>query len=96
MARPSPISSGGSTWSRSEVPNGTPEAGLAAELRNVLIFELGGGAAGGPPTHRLTLNLQAIRQQVIVDITTSRPDVEQAGINADIHAWPKSAAARSW
>ena len=65
------------------VPNGTPEAGLAAELRNVLIFELGGGAAGGPPTHRLTLNLQSIRQQVIVDITTSRPDVEQAGINAE-------------
>ena len=29
------------------------------------------------------MNLQSIRQQVIVDITTSRPDVEQAGINAE-------------
>jgi LPS-assembly lipoprotein len=65
-----------------KVPGGTPEAALAAELRNVLIFELGGGAAGGPPTHKLTLNLYSFRQQVIVDITTSRPDVEQAGINA--------------
>jgi len=64
------------------VPNGTPEAGLAAELRNVLIFELGGGGAGGPPTHKLTMTIQPIRQQVIVDITTSRPDVEQAGVNA--------------
>jgi len=63
-------------------PGGTPEAALAAELRNVLIFELGGGAAGGPPTHKLTLNLGSVRQQVIVDVTTSRPDVEQAGINA--------------
>jgi LPS-assembly lipoprotein len=66
-----------------KVPGGTPEAAIAAELRNVLIFELGGGAAGGPPTHKLVLNLQTIRQQVIVDITTSRPDVEQTGINAE-------------
>lgn len=62
--------------------SGTPEAALAAELRNVLMFELGGGGGGEPPTHRLTMTMQAIRQQVIVDITTSRPDVEQAGIQA--------------
>jgi LPS-assembly lipoprotein len=62
--------------------NGTPEASLAAELRNVLIFELAGGAPTGAPTHRLTMNLTSLRQQVIVDITTARPDVEQAGINA--------------
>lgn len=65
-----------------KTPSGTPEAALAAELRNVLIFELGGGAAGEPPTHKLTMTMQAIRQQVIVDITTSRPDVEQTGIQA--------------
>jgi LPS-assembly lipoprotein len=62
--------------------NGTPEAALATELRNVLIFDLGGGAAAGPPTHKLTLQITPLRQQVIVDVTTSRPDVEQAGINA--------------
>ena len=82
-ARPSPTSFGGSTSSRSEFRTARRKQRLAAELRNALIFELGGGAAGGPPTHRLTLNLQSIRQQVIVDITTSRPDVEQAGINAE-------------
>jgi LPS-assembly lipoprotein len=62
--------------------HGTPEAWLSTELRNILIFDLGGGAAAGPPTHKLTLNLARIGQQVIVDITTSRPDVEQSGINA--------------
>jgi LPS-assembly lipoprotein len=62
---------------------GTPEAGLAAELHNVLIFELGGGGSGSaPPTHKLTVNMQSNRQQVIVDITTSRPDVEQAALTA--------------
>jgi len=65
------------------VPNGTPEASLASELRNVLIFELAGGAATRAPTHRLTIQMSTVRQQVIVDITTSRPDVEQAGVNAD-------------
>jgi LPS-assembly lipoprotein len=61
---------------------GTPEAALAAELRNVLIFDLAGGGPTGAPTHRLNLQLSLLRQQVIVDTTTSRPDVEQAGINA--------------
>src|SRR5262245_51290056 len=65
------------------VPNGTPEASLASELRNVLIFELAGGAPTRAPTHRLTIQMSTIRQQVIVDITTSRPDVEQTGVNAD-------------
>ena len=61
---------------------GTPEASIASELRNVLMFELGGGAPAGTPTHRLKISVTSLRQQVIVDITTSRPDVEQAGINA--------------
>ncbi len=64
----------------SNVPNGTPEARIAAELRNSLIFELTGGAPANSPTHRLTMQMTSLRQQVIVDVTTSRPDVEQAGI----------------
>jgi LPS-assembly lipoprotein len=63
------------------VASGTPEARLAAELRNMMIFELTGGAAKGAPTHRLTMHMSSLRQQVIIDITTSRPDVEQAGVN---------------
>jgi LPS-assembly lipoprotein len=60
---------------------GTAEARIAAELRNTLIFELNGGAPAHAPTHRLELGMTVLRQQVIVDVTTSRPDVEQAGIN---------------
>ncbi len=62
------------------VTNGTPEARIAAELRNALIFELNGGAPAYAPTHRLEMQMTTLRQQVIVDVTTSRPDVEQAGI----------------
>jgi LPS-assembly lipoprotein len=62
--------------------SGTAEAALASELRNIMIFDLGGGAAAGAPTHKLTLQMSVLKQQVIVDVTTSRPDVEQAGINA--------------
>jgi LPS-assembly lipoprotein len=42
------------------------------------------GGAGPPanPTHRLLLPLSTVRQQVIVDIQTARPDVENYGINA--------------
>lgn len=65
---------------RSEI--GSLEGRLAVELRNNLIFELTGGAAAYAPTHRLNVQFTALRQQVIVDITTSRPDVEQAGVNA--------------
>jgi LPS-assembly lipoprotein len=61
---------------------GNLDGALAVELRNALIFELTGGGAANAPTHRLNVQFQALRQQVIVDITTSRPDVEQAGVNA--------------
>ena len=63
--------------------SGTPEARLAVEVRNALIFDMTGGA--GPPvnpTHRLLLQITTTRQQVIVDIQTARPDLENYGINA--------------
>lgn len=62
---------------------GTSDGRMSAELRNALIFDLTGGAAAGAPTHRLHVNFVGFQGlQVIVDITTSRPDVEQAGANA--------------
>jgi LPS-assembly lipoprotein len=64
------------------VPNGTPEARLGVEIRNALIFDLTGGSGQASPTHRLAIQLSTTRQQVIVDITTARPDVENYGINA--------------
>ena len=34
------------------------------------------------PTHALKINMAQVRQQVIVDTTTARPDVENYGIDA--------------
>ena len=62
---------------------GTAESRIAAELRNQLIFDLSGGAGSAPPTHQLRVRMRSIQQTVIVDITTSRPDVEQAALEAD-------------
>lgn len=61
---------------------GNTEGRLAVEMRNALIYELTGGAGASVPTHRLNMQFTILRQQVIVDITTSRPDVEQSGVNA--------------
>ena len=64
------------------VPAASPQARVASELRNALIFDLTGGGGANPPTHKLSIQISLLRQQVIVDITTARPDVEQAGITA--------------
>ena len=63
-------------------PNGTPEARIAVELRNALLFEITGGDAAPPPTHRLTIRIASTRISVIVDIRSARPDVENFGITA--------------
>ena len=65
------------------VPNGSPEARIAVELRNALIFDLTGGAGHTGKTHMLKVQLSTQNQQVIVDITTARADVQQFGINAN-------------
>ena len=67
---------------RINVPNGSPQARIAVELRNDLIFELTGGSGGATPTHQLKIMMTSQNQQVIVDITTARADVQQFGINA--------------
>ena len=63
-------------------PNGTPEARIGVEIRNALLFEITGGSGSTNPTHRLNIQLSSSRQQLIVDIQTARPDVENYGINA--------------
>jgi LPS-assembly lipoprotein len=67
----------------SQIPagNGTPEARIAVELRNQLVFALSGGNPA-PPTHRLDIRIATTRVSVIVDTTTARPDVESFGITA--------------
>jgi LPS-assembly lipoprotein len=64
------------------VPNGTPEARLAVEIRNNLIFGLTGGAGQLPARYKLVMSIGATTQNVIVDITTARSDMEIQGIDA--------------
>ncbi len=62
-------------------PNGSSEARVAVEARNQLLFNLTGGAAAPPPTHRLAIRMSSNRLSVIVDIASGRPDVEDYGLN---------------
>ena len=65
-----------------EAPKGTDEARMAVEIRNALLFDLTGGGAEAPPVHRLKISISSTRSAIIVDINTSRPDIEGYGINA--------------
>ncbi|HWV53073.1 LPS assembly lipoprotein LptE [Pseudorhodoplanes sp.] len=65
-----------------EAPNGTPEARMGVEVRNALIFGLTGGAGQLPPNYKLKINLVGQRQNVIVDVTTARADMEIYGLDA--------------
>jgi LPS-assembly lipoprotein len=65
-----------------DLPNGSPEARIGLELRNALLFDLNGGAGPSNPAYRLKINMAVSRQQVIVDVFTYRPDIENLGIDA--------------
>jgi LPS-assembly lipoprotein len=65
-----------------DAPKASDEARLAVEIRNALIFDFTGGESPAPPTHRLKVAISSTRASIIVDINTSRPDVENYGINA--------------
>jgi len=62
-------------------PSGSSESRVAVEVRNQLLFDLTGGAAPAPPTHRLAIRMSSSRLSVIVDINSGRPDVEDYGLN---------------
>jgi len=65
-----------------DAPKGSDEARLAVEIRNALLFGLTGGGAEAPPVHKLKIAISPTRSSVTVDINTSRPDIENYGINA--------------
>ena len=63
-------------------PNGSRLARLGNEVRDDLLFKLTGGGSALPPTHRLEISLSSTQLQVIVDVTSARPEVQNYGINA--------------
>ena len=65
-----------------EAVKGSDEARLAVEVRNALLFDFTGGGYAAPPTHRLKISMYSTRASIIVDTATSRPDIDNYGLNA--------------
>ncbi len=65
-----------------DVPNGTRLSRVGVEVRNNLMYGLTGGGAAAAPNYKLDIRLTASQSQVIVDITTARPDIQNYGIDA--------------
>jgi LPS-assembly lipoprotein len=63
-------------------PNGTRLARVGVEVRDKLIFGLTGGGAPATTAYRLDIKLTSTQTQVIVDINTARPDIQNYGIDA--------------
>ncbi|MDP2411665.1 MAG: LPS assembly lipoprotein LptE [Pseudolabrys sp.] len=63
-------------------PQGTRLARLGVSVRDELIFALTGGSAPAAPNYRLKVNLSSTNLQVIVDINTARPDIQNYGIDS--------------
>jgi len=51
-------------------------------VRNELIYELTGGGGQATTNYRLDVRLTSNNLQVIVDINTARPDIQNYGIDA--------------
>jgi LPS-assembly lipoprotein len=62
-------------------PNGTPEARIAVELRNDMIWQLTGGGGAGTPAYRLGMKMKLSKTAMIVDIQTGRTEAEVVGID---------------
>ena len=65
-----------------DAPGGSRLSRVSVGVRNELIYDLTGGNGGISPTHRLEVRLTATQLQIIVDINTARPDVNNYGIDA--------------
>lgn len=65
-----------------DAPKGTDEARLAVELRNALLFGLTGGNDEARAAYTLTVKMSSTVSDIIVDTSTTRPSIENYGINA--------------
>jgi LPS-assembly lipoprotein len=65
-----------------KAPNGTRLARVGVDVRNELMYQLTGGGAAASPNYRLDVSLSSTNLQVIVDINTARPDIQNYGIDA--------------
>ncbi len=63
-------------------PNGTRLARVGVEMRDQLLFDLTGGGPQNSPAYRLYIQLSSSQLQVIVDINSARPEIQNYGIDA--------------
>jgi len=61
--------------------SGTPEARIAVDVRNALLFRLNGESKPIAPAYRLNIRMSSTRLTVIVDLTSARPELENYGLN---------------
>jgi LPS-assembly lipoprotein len=65
-----------------KAPNGTRLARVGVEMRDQLLFDLTGGGAAQTSAYRLDIALTVSQTQVIVDLNSARPDIQNYGIDA--------------
>lgn len=65
-----------------DAPNGTRLSRVGVEMRDQLLFDLTGGAAAQSAAYRLDIRLTSSQTQVIVDLNSARPDIQNYGIDA--------------
>jgi LPS-assembly lipoprotein len=66
-----------------EAPSGSRVARIGVAVRDQLIYDMTGGGAAAAPTHKLVVRLSSKQLQVIVDVNTARPEVQNFGIDAN-------------
>jgi len=64
------------------VNNASREARLGVAIRNEMMFRAYGAATGAPPKYRLTMRLSTQQLAIVINPTTTRPDIQNYGIDA--------------
>jgi LPS-assembly lipoprotein len=65
------------------VNNASREARLGVAIRNEMMFRAYGAATGLPPKYKLTMRLSTQQLAIVIDPTTTRPDIQDYGIDAN-------------
>jgi LPS-assembly lipoprotein len=65
-----------------DAPNGTRLSRVGVEVRNSLMYDLTGGGGAAATNYKLDIRLTSNQIQVIVDLNTARPDIQNYGIDA--------------
>ena len=66
-----------------DAPNGTRTSRIGVEIRDKLISNLTGGGPAAATAYKLTIKITASNRQVIVDINSARPEIQNYGLNAN-------------